>query len=409
MFGGILFITLVLEIAVLTYLEYVSWKTIYTPLCCLMLPYLFVLLITVAIAGNFGFVEFYYPSLVVWIMGLMIFAIPSYAFSLIYTKRKEYFTSDINEIKLPTVLIVLSFLLCALFFLRLLGTLSSSVYLFGTDDFAEEFSGHGIWAHLRVVLMPLLILFIFSVNKKKWWLWPVIIGMLVVQFVYMVKGVIIIAVVAGLTMRLYSGKMHLTLSFVTKLLSGGFAIFLLMYMVLPLLGKGNMEADSKLFDFVAEHFLHYFTSGTLGYSYDLQLGCPDRGDFEMVVSPFVNLYKAAVGDKDVVFSLNKYYLNTGISYTNVRTFFGTLDIYTDMFQFLVYILVASGIMYGLKLFAMYTGNIFVYIVLFYYCGLMAMGWFEFYLFHLAVIEVPMMSLLLWLMVKFIGIPKTKEK
>ncbi len=46
MFVGILLLsTLLLEVFVLTYLEYTSWRTIYTPLTCLMLPYFFIFFI----------------------------------------------------------------------------------------------------------------------------------------------------------------------------------------------------------------------------------------------------------------------------------------------------------------------------------------------------------------------------
>ena len=49
---------LLMEVTVLTVLEYRAWRTFYTPLFALMLPYTIVLLVTIAIAGNFGYVPF---------------------------------------------------------------------------------------------------------------------------------------------------------------------------------------------------------------------------------------------------------------------------------------------------------------------------------------------------------------
>ena len=72
---------LIMEVSCLTYLEYRAWRTIYTPLCALMLPYVGVLLITIAIAGDFGFVRFNYESIYVWILGLPLFALPSFGFA----------------------------------------------------------------------------------------------------------------------------------------------------------------------------------------------------------------------------------------------------------------------------------------------------------------------------------------
>lgn len=94
--------------------------------------------------------------------------------------------------------------------------LSSTTELFGTDDFAEEFSGHGIWAHLREVVMPLVIIATYYITKKKWWLWIITALLLSVQFLYMVKGAVIIAIVSGMCMRLYAHKMHLSLSLLAK-------------------------------------------------------------------------------------------------------------------------------------------------------------------------------------------------
>ena len=195
--------------------------------------------------------------------------------------------------------------------------------------------------------------------------------------------------------------MRLNISLVLKALFGAFALFLMVYMVLPLMGKenGQEQANMQVVEFVTEHFLHYFTSGTLGLSYDLQLNCPDKGDFEILFSQFVNIYKFIVGDKTLLSPVNPIYLNTGITLTNVRTFFGTMYIYCNSFQFVCYTLIFSFIMYSVKLIAHHSESVFVYAILCYYCGLLAMGWFEFYFFHLAVLEVPIITMILFLITK----------
>ena len=60
--NGLIIVSILLEIAVLGYLEVKAWKTLYTPLNFLMFPYLIVLVFTIAVSGNIGFVEFYYPT-----------------------------------------------------------------------------------------------------------------------------------------------------------------------------------------------------------------------------------------------------------------------------------------------------------------------------------------------------------
>ena len=76
-------VALYVEIGVLAYCDWKMWRTMYTPLNTLMLPYAFMLTVTLLFCGNFGVAEFYYPSLLVWMVGLVIFAIPSFVFGLL--------------------------------------------------------------------------------------------------------------------------------------------------------------------------------------------------------------------------------------------------------------------------------------------------------------------------------------
>ena len=383
---------LLMEVSCLTYLEYRAWRTIYTPLCALMLPYVGVLLITIAIPADFGFVRFNYESIYVWILGLPLFAIPSFGFATLmrHYNLPVYSTIEDEENGFSKALLVLGAIVTGALLLKLYSTLSHGFYLFGTEDFAEEFSGHGVWAHLRGMIIPILILALYYVKKTDFLLWGLIILMLVIQFSYMVKGAIIITVVSALMMKLYTGKIHLSLTLALSVVAGAVLVFYLIYMVIPLLGNDG-EANMSLVEFIARHFVHYFTSGTLGWSYDLDQGVPDRNDFSYVVAPFVNIWNAING-YETISPVNPIYWNTGITYTNVRTFFGTLYIYTTPLSFATYTLVASSFIYFWKMLATMTRNIYIYTILFYYTGLMAMGWFEFYMFHLSAIEVPLIAL-----------------
>ena len=383
---------LLMEVSCLTYLEYRAWRTIYTPLCALMLPYVGVLLITIAIPADFGFVRFNYESIYVWILGLPLFALPSYGFATLmrHYDLPVYSTIEDEEGGFSKALLVLGALLAGVLLLKLYQTFSHGFYLFGTEDFAEEFSGHGVWAHLRGMIIPILILALYYVKRSDFLLWGLIILMLVIQFSYMVKGAIIITVASALMMKLYTGKIHLSLTLALSVVAGAVLVFYLIYMVIPLLGNDG-EANMSLVEFIARHFVHYFTSGTLGWSYDLDQGIPDRNDFSYVVAPFVNIWNAIHG-YETISPVNPIYWNTGITYTNVRTFFGTLYIYTTPLSFATYTLVASSFIYFWKMLATMTRNIYIYTILFYYTGLMAMGWFEFYMFHLSAIEVPLIAL-----------------
>lgn len=398
----IFLVAFLLEVFVLTVIEYYTWNTLYTPLVCLMLPYTAILLLTLMVDGELGFVPFNYESIIVWHVGLILFAIPSFCIGTALKKMDVNIHPSPQELPVSKFQIGIATVLCLLFMWKLKSTLSSSTAFFGTDEFAEDFAGTGVWPHLREILMGLIIMFIYYLNRKRWWLMILIVLMLIVQFLYMVKGSIIIAVCAGYLMRLYCGKSHLNLKIVLTVALSAFAVFILVYMVLPLMGNEKGEADMQLFEFVIGHFMHYLTSGILGWSYDVDMGIIDKGDISIILSPFINLFNFAFGSNEPMLSpVNQFYYNTGIALTNVRTFFGTLYIYTDYGQFTLYALTISFLLYVLKAVSLITNNIYLSFILFYYCGLLAMGWFEFYFFHLSIIEVPVLIGML-AVISFIG-------
>ena len=73
-----LLLILCMEAVLLFLIEKKLWKTILTPLNFLMLPYMLVLGFTLIVSGRWGIADFYYPSLVPWIAGLPLFAIPGW-------------------------------------------------------------------------------------------------------------------------------------------------------------------------------------------------------------------------------------------------------------------------------------------------------------------------------------------
>lgn len=389
-------ICLCLEVCVLLYLELKTWKSLYTPLMFLSLPYLVIMALTLSISGHLGFVEFYYPSVMLWIVGLPIFALPSIVLGALMQRSGKPMNSLMLERRMPKLLAWIAIVLCVLFLYRIYSYIGASRHYIGSDDFGLEFAGQGFWGHLRILTLPLLIASIYFVNNKTRWLWIVIAIFLFVGVLYNVKGWMIIPCVAGLALRLYMGKTRFRLSFLLYLLLGGFAVFLFAYLVLPMIAAGKEEVTRDMLNYVYEHFIHYLTSGTLGLSVDMQRGFPDAGDFEVIWTPIINLINVIVGNNELVSPINPYYYNTGVNLTNVRTFFGTLYIYTNGFQFVWYLLLSSTLMYFLKIATVKWNNIFVYVIYFFECGLLAMGWFEFYYFHLVVFELPVIVASLWL-------------
>lgn len=390
----LILISFLLEVAVLFYLEMKAWKTLYTPLVFLMVPYVIVLLISIAISGNFGFVEFYYPSILLWSVGLLIFVVPSYALAFCVQRAKIPVNKVMDDEPMPQWLVLFSAFIVLLFLWRF-KSLYGGAFVIGSHDFGDALCGDGFWGHLRQLSLPILMMAIYYVDKSKRWLWLIIIPLFFVALLYQVLGWIIIPCLGGVVLRLYAGKTKLKASLFLYVILGGTLIFLVSYVVSIVVVAEN-DLDNDVFVFIFKNFVHYLTSGTLGLSVDMERGFPDAGEFEVIWAPIVNIINVITGKGDVVSPVNPIYYNTGLNLTNVRTFFGTLFIYTNAVEFVGYILLSSTLMYLLKLATIKWHNIYVYVIYFFECGLLAMGWFEFYYFHLVVFELPCIVLALWL-------------
>lgn len=403
--GLLILLTLLIEVGVLLYLEVKAWHTLYTPLNFLMLPYVFILLLTVSVSGKWGIVDFYYPSIVYWNAGLLLFAIPSYAMGFVLQKHNKPVGRPIDDGEgMPDIVVVLSVIMCLAFLYRLKQTLGSSSATFGTDEFGMDYDGHGLWAHLSKFNLPLLILCIYYANRRQWWLWIIIITLVFITFIHQVKGWVIIPCVTGLAMRLYSGKTHLTAKFLLFLAIGAVAVFLVSY-ILSLVVGGNAMLGGTILVFILRHFVHYLTSGVLGFSMDLVAGMPDKGNMDVLFAQFVNLTNVLTGNDEIISQVNGVFFHTGLNNTNVRTMFGTIAVYTNPGQFIFVTLLLSTVIYSLKVLSIRFGNIYLNIIYFFECAMLCMGWFEYYFFHLDVIEVPVMTLIVMTLVL---LTKTKQ-
>ena len=392
---------LLIEVTVLFYFERKAWGTILTPLNILMLPYVAVLLISVGMAGHSGFVEFYYPSILIWIVGLPLFALPSFLLAG-YAHRNGYDvrTTAIDPSPLPRLFVAIGTLLVLMMMYHLLATVRSSKFLIGSDEFAEEFVGFGFWGHLKHFCSIMLMLYIYYVDRHHRWLWLLIVPLVLVSVINMVKGAIIIPPVVGVMLRVASGRTRVTLRLLLWVVLAGVAVFFVTFgAAVVIVNDINMNAGVA--EWIWQRFVHYFSSGTLGLSVDMALGVPDRGPFTVIWTPFINILNQITGTGEILSPVNPTFHFTGISLTNVRTFFGTLFIYTSPLQFALYTVGLSALCYTLKLLSVRFPNPYTNTIFYYYCALLAMGWFEFYFFHLDVIETPVMIILLHLLATFV--------
>lgn len=392
-----------LETSVLLYLEKKAWNTYYTPLNILSIPFAVVLAVCVVIEGRWEFVDFHYPVLLIWNIGLLLFAVPSLILAWCLKRANSPLTDNLSSIRndhFHESLFWIGLVLLAAFLYRLY-SMRGLFGIIAAEEFADMYAFHGLWSHLRMLGLVIMILSIYHLDKKHLHLWILIIGFLIVNFVNQVKGAIIIPCVTGILMRICTGKTRITIRLLLWILVGAIGVFMMMYIVVPVI-LNQSQVGISIIGFVLKNFCHYLTSGILGLSTDICREMPDKGDFEILFSQFVNIGKTIAGDQDLLSPVNPFYFTTGLNWTNVRTFFGTILIYSNYVEFVLYVLLFSTVMYSLMIIARKSGDLYSNLIFYIECGYLAMGWFEFYFFHLQIIELPIIALLLYLCYEFIG-------
>ncbi len=396
-------LALYLEIAVLAYFEYKMWRTMYTPLNLLMLPYAVMLMVTILSAGTMGIVEFYYPSILIWMLGFLIFAVPSYYFAI---KFRRYIPERNSVLVLENInmkaLNTFSVIIVSAFILRFIYMVMTSSLLPGSDAFGYEYCGGGLWGHLHRALHALSIIYIYKFDKQHKWYILLIAGMYFVTLIYGVKSWVLIPAMGGVCMRLYSGKLKLTLSLFLKVFVLAFLVFLLTYSFSLILGRADSAAFGVVFEIICKNFVHYVISGIMGWSQDLQMGILETPNFDSLLTNVLNIYNAIVGN-EYVNPINPHFIFNGVNGSNVRAFFGTIYVNTTAIQFVLVVFVVSVIHYCVMLYATKTRSFYLNIINFFYGGMLLMGWFEIYFYHLQFLEVPM-----WVFILSLLFPERKS-
>lgn len=381
-----------IEVVLLFLCEKKLWRTFITPLNCLMIPYTIVLLITISLPESLGFADFYYPSILIWSVGLVIFFIPSFLLSLWSHKKNIDFDYYVQEPVSIKPLIIFSIILLVFFAFRIFFMQRITQDSIGSKEFASDFSNFGVFGHIMVSLLALEILWIFRYSRGKWIYLLLVLGIIIITVLNQVKSWMVIPILAGLLMRILTNKTRLKVKIIIPIIIGGFAFFYLSnYLTLVIAGDSEMNSD--LTEWISVHFLHYLTSGLNGLSVDAQQGFWETSDPSMIFSPFINIVHLITGNP-MVYPVNPFYLDSGVNGTNVRTFFGTIFLYLPTFFPVIYVLLISFFFYLCRMFNLLTKNISIAMLDIWFCILLCIGWFDFYFQTLNSLEVPLWIVLL---------------
>lgn len=399
-------IILYIEVFLLAFAEKKIWKTWFTPINVLSIPYAVVLALCLCFSGTFGYVDFYLPSIWVWVVGLAVFFIPSVIIGKKYGKAPPIQETRKRMAIHPKIIRFLEYVTWGVFALFLVWFIYLSCIkglIPGGERFASDWAGRGFFGHIFTVLIGLNILWLFSAdrNHKRYWLY--VCGFFVVALFYLAKGWFLIPMAGGLLLRLLTGKTKFGLKVILISMLVGGTFFFASYW-LPLYAaaseKGGYLMERKIkrkkdfqvevASFIGKHAVTYATAGVFGLSEDLAQNIVEYRDAEVIYAPFINICKI-FGNKDYVSNLNDQYLEITVNDagSNIRTFFGTFYVFLGPWHALFYVLVFSWITYSLFYAALKSRHTILLVILGWVMACLLMGWFDPYSSILTFYTVPL--------------------
>lgn len=383
------FIFLVTEVCVFAWLELKLWKTLYTPLCFLMFPYMLVLISSIIIVNYNHLYPFYSESIFVWILGLLFFAVPSWVTAYLYSGNRnlESSVTDVEFLPKLKYIVFISLPLLFIFSYHLKSVLSASTVIegLGSDEFAENAMG-GVWGHIFKVVLALEMLFIYFLSKKRWYLFLIVILCLGICVVNQVKGWIMIPIFSGILLKIITGKLKLSYKIIIFTIIFGALFFFLSYYLSIVVSEGH-DMDNKVTEFIGHNFMHYLSSGVLGLSMDMDQGIHERQNVEYLFTPFANIIHLFTGE-EMLSNLNTYFMYTtwnGLG-TNIRTFMGTIYVFGRGWSPLI-VIFWSSLAYIIRICYLSRKTISLLLTDAWMSALFMMGWFDYYFALLAPFEV----------------------
>jgi len=390
----LLFLT---EVVLLTLLEKKQWGHLMTPLNLLAWPYtIAVLMIAIYRLVEPDIPKFYYPSLIIWMIGLLLFEIPSF---LIATKTPVRFKRNDFEISICKnddyyKLLKQFAYFCIAISLFKINSLTGSLDSFGSDEFSEQYQTSGIFAHLSVVLSCIFSFAIYKLDSKHKSAYIVILGSLIGMYAVGTKSWIIAPILIGYYARLMVGKNQIAIKTIIFPVIVVFFIFFFSYL-LTLVYVGNNDVSSDFFIFICNHFVDYFCGGALSLGIDFQKGFLEPQMSEALFGPILNFIYMITGHS-YVNVINPVFIDLGdLGEGNVRTFFGTIYAYSKSpLLFIIMSFVFS--IYTNLLFSKSRSSISPFLLLANSANLvfLTFGFFDFYWLTLSCYEIPVIFLLM---------------
>jgi hypothetical protein len=386
---------LLFEVALLCLLERKMWGTYFTPLNCLSLPYVFATIVAIIYSYSFDSIpDFYSPSLIIWMLGLLFFFIPSILFSSVRKmSRKNFKISVGRKDDNYQLLKVISFVCIAVSLFRVYSTSIHSGMIFGSDEYSEEFQVKGLLAHLSVLISAIFSYIVYKADTRHKSAFLIIILLLINMFAIGVKSWIIAPFLIGYYARVISGKTKFSFKTIVLPILICILIFVLSYYLIMIV-SGESKLTDAWFTFIVNHFVDYFSGASLSLSIDYMNSIQEPEMTNALFAPIINFFCVLTGDK-YINPINPIFLSIGdLGETNVRTFMGTIWVYSQHpLAFIIIVSLFSIVFYFVFYRSIHSSNIYLLLANCTNLAFLTLGFFDFYWLTFSAYEVFIIFLL----------------
>ncbi|MBK8047810.1 MAG: hypothetical protein IPK16_12170 [Anaerolineales bacterium] len=379
-------------IAAAVWFNHRRFGTWMTPFNLLAVPYAVIATAATFFSQPLGFIPISSASFWIWGVGLLYFFLAGLPVMLLYG---DTIRNSIGGQKPLQYLRTGQWIAIGLGWGVILLLVFRFVSIGGFSAMADEAGysaamGRGLVGHARVLSYLLVTLLVGTLGRRQWFGWLTALLLLILFLLYPVKSWLYIPLIAGLILRVTTGRMHLS---ITRLILVGVVaipLFFLSYLFTFAARNPASIFTLQTYTDLARHVALYFFAGVLGWSGFLQqmttLPDPDPG---YVFQPLLNAM-AVLSGTPIDRIAGQYWVVIGdqvLMHSNVHAFFGTLAIYLGYPMALLYGAVAGLLLHFLFAFAVIRRNSFILATWSFMAAPLVFGWFNLYYMHLVFAEI----------------------
>lgn len=383
-----------ISIVALLYIEKVQYETPLTPLFILSVP----MLIVVTFAYLIGYLydlENLSPTLLLMILSnLFVFKLFGFMGNYYGIKifRNKNSCSNLNNNstrKIDKFMILISVpIVLILYYKYYITAISlSNISYIVQSEFQQQYT-EGIYFYLRLICIINVVYFLGTYKQEQKWRIVFAVLLITPLILSLVKGIMIIPVIAGIILNQMRNKYELSFLKMSLAIVIGILLFYLTYLVEICMWDISKVTDIRTYQFILSKLSVYLISGIQSFNVNINENIQflSYATENPVFAPIINLL-AKFGIVDRISNVPNnwtsigYFPYLGNVYVNTNTFIGTLVLYCGYFASIIITAIWGTVSYFMFARAIHSDNIIYRLIYALVAGGLAMGWFEYYFLH----------------------------